>query len=105
MYLIAMVTPFLVIRAFAALALGIIYIYLSNDEQNYTGLINAALLGITSIVVYAGLVFIGFQKDWYLQDGLISYVNVQQDGSGSAFIAPQYDSRMKAPFVNTAQAS
>jgi hypothetical protein len=97
-----MVTPFLVIRSFAALALGIIYIYLANDEQNYTGLINAALLGVTSIVVYAGLVFIGFQKDWYLQDSLISYVNVQQDDSGSAFIGPQYDIRMKAPFVSTA---
>jgi hypothetical protein len=105
MYLVAMVTPFLVIRSFAALALGIIYIYLANDEQNYTGLINAALLGITSIVVYAGLLLIGFQKDWYLQDGLISYANVQQDGSGSAFITPQYDSRMKAPFISTARAS
>jgi len=89
-----MVTPFLVIRSIAALALGIIYVYLANDEQNYTGLINAALLGITAIVIYAGLVFIGFQKDWRLQDG-----------SGSVVMAPQYDSRMKAPFVSTVQIS
>jgi len=102
MYLIAVVTPFLVIRSLAALTLGIIYIYLAKDEQNYTGLINAALLGVTSIVVYAGLVFIGFQKDWYLRNGLTSYVNVQQDDSGSVSIAPLHDIRMKAPFVSTA---
>jgi hypothetical protein len=104
-YPIAMVTPFLVIRSIAALALSIIYVYLANDEQNYIGLINAALLGIAAIIIYAGLVFIGFQKDWSLQDGVISYVSVQQDGLGSAFMALQYDSRMKAPFVSTVQTS
>ena len=105
MYLIAVVTPFLVIRSLAALTLGIIYIYLAKDEQNYTGLMNAALLGITAIIIYTGLVFIGFQKDWCLQGGVIPYVSVQQDGSGSAFIAPQYDSRMRAPFASTVQTS
>jgi len=72
-----MVTPFLVIRSIAALALGVIYVYLANNEQKYTGLINAVLLGIPSIAIYAGLVFIGFQKDWYLLDGIIHYVDGQ----------------------------
>ena len=99
----AMVTPFLVIRSIAALALSIIYVYLLKEEQNYTGLVKAVLLGITSIIIYTGLVFIGFQKDWYLQDGNISDVNVQQDGSRSTFIGSGYDNRMKSPFVSTAR--
>ena len=62
--LIALITPFLVHRSTSNLALTTIYVYLAHDEQRSTGVITAVLLGVTSVVVYSGLVIVGFQKDW-----------------------------------------
>jgi hypothetical protein len=100
-YLIVFVTPFLVIRSAAALALGVLYIYLGRDRPKHTGLVEAALLGITAVIIYKGLVFIGFQKDWYSHDSVTSQVSMQPDGSGSAFMTPQYNGQKEGPFVST----
>jgi ABC-type sulfate transport system permease component len=62
-----MVTPFLVIRSGTNVAFAVIYVYLAQDEQTSAGVISAVLLGITAVVLYAGLVFMGFEKDWNLQ--------------------------------------
>jgi len=77
--LIAIVTPFLVLRSVSNLALTIIYVYVAHDEQKSTGVITAVLLGMSSVVVYTGLV-VGFEQDWDVRDGPGSAVNIGQDG-------------------------
>jgi hypothetical protein len=57
----------LVVRSAANLAFTIFYIYLAHYEQKSTGVIAAVLLGITSVILYTGLVVVGFDKDWILQ--------------------------------------
>lgn len=80
-----MVTPFLVIRSIALVVLTVIYIYLGQDMVESAGIINAALVGITSVVVYTGLVLIGFAKDWQPQADPISQVDFQGNGAGPGF--------------------
>jgi hypothetical protein len=46
----------------------IIYVHLGWKEQKSTGLMIGLLLGITSIVVYFGLLVIGFDDGWDLKD-------------------------------------
>jgi hypothetical protein len=58
------ITPFLVIRSASNVAFTIIYVYLAHPEQKSTGVTTAVLLGVTSVVVYTGLVVVGFKKDW-----------------------------------------
>lgn len=67
-YLIVMVTPFLVIRSGYNLASAVIYVYLGYDQPDSSGVTSAVLLGIAAVVLYAGLVFMGFCKDWDWQD-------------------------------------
>ncbi len=74
--LVAIITPFLVVRSISNLAFTIIYVYLAKEEHKSTGVITAVLLGITSVVVYIGLVFVGFEKDWDVK------INPRQCGSG-----------------------
>jgi hypothetical protein len=62
--LTTVISPFLLLRSISNLALTIIYVYLAHDEQKSLGVITAVLVGMTSIVVYTGLVVVGFEKDW-----------------------------------------
>ena len=62
--------------------------YRARAEQNSTGVSTAVLLGITSVVVYIGLVVIGFEikKDWFWEDEHVpDVINVIFDGAGKSF--------------------
>jgi hypothetical protein len=59
-----MITPFLIIRSVSNIALTVIYIFLAREEQKSTAVVTGVLLGITSVVIYVGLVVIAFEKDW-----------------------------------------
>jgi hypothetical protein len=59
-----MITPFLLIRSLSNVALSVIYISLGREEEKSTAVVTGILLGLTSIVVYVGLVVIAFEKDW-----------------------------------------
>jgi len=63
-----MVTPFLVIRSISNLILTIIYVTLAHEEQKSTGIIMGTLFGLTSVVIYLGLVIIGFDDGWDLKN-------------------------------------
>lgn len=57
----------LVLRSVANVAFTIFYVYLAHYEQKSTGVIAAVLLGITSVILYTGLVVVGFDKNWKLR--------------------------------------
>jgi hypothetical protein len=97
-YLLVMVTPFLAIRSAANVAFAVLYTYLGHEQQNSNGVISAGLLGITSVVLYAGLVFMGFCKDWSREDAPVLY---SQHSYGSATASQQYNSQVKQPFAST----
>ena len=59
-----MIVPFLLIRSLANVALSVFYITLGREEEKFTAVVIGVLLGLTSVVVYVGLVIIAFQKDW-----------------------------------------
>jgi hypothetical protein len=59
-----MITPFLLIRSLSNVALSVIYISLGREEEKSTAVVTGVLLGLTSVVVYVGLVVIAFEKDW-----------------------------------------
>jgi len=103
-YLLVMVTPFLAIHSAANVAFAVLYTYLGHEQQNSNGVISASLLGITSVVLYAGLVFMGFCKDWSRQDAPVLYSDVPQDSYGSAAVSKQYNSQSKQPFASTIRA-
>jgi hypothetical protein len=67
----------------------VIYTYLGHEEQKSTGLIVAVLIGLTSVVVYVGLVMIGFENDWQLGGSNISYVDDGGENSRVAFVIQQ----------------
>jgi hypothetical protein len=98
-----MVTPFLVIRTAVNVAFAVLYVYLLYDQQESFGVIKAALLGLPSIVLYTGLVLIGFSQDWNLQLASISHVDVRQDHHGPAVLGQQYSGVAKQPVVSTEQ--
>lgn len=85
------VVPFLVIRSITNIVLTIIYVFLGYDEQKSTGVITAVLLGVTSVVVYTGVVVVGFEKEWYLQNSVIPKINVDQIGDGVTEVTEQFD--------------
>ncbi|KAH6698275.1 hypothetical protein BKA61DRAFT_682653 [Leptodontidium sp. MPI-SDFR-AT-0119] len=62
--LIRMITPFLLIRSLSNVALSVIYISLGREEEKSTAVVTGVLLGLTSVVLYVGLVVIAFEKDW-----------------------------------------
>ena len=96
-----MVAPFLVIRSATNVAFAVFYVYLGHEQQNSVGVISASLLGITSVVLYAGLVFMGFCKDWSWQVAPAPYSDVPEDGYGSGVFTQQYDGQRKQPFAST----
>jgi hypothetical protein len=100
MYLVMMVTPFLVIRSASNAAFAVIYVYLGHDQQNSTGLIVACLLGIISVVLYGGLVSMGFCKDWAWQNAPVFYSDTQENGYGSPIFTQQFDGQAKQPFAS-----
>lgn len=59
-----MITPFLLIRSLSNVALSVIYISLGREEEKSTAVVTGVLLGLTSVVLYVGLVVIAFEKDW-----------------------------------------
>lgn len=99
-----MVTPFLAIRSAANVAFAVLYTYLGHEQQNSNGVISASLLGVTSVVLYAGLVLMGRCKDWSWRDEPAPYSDVPQDGYGSAAVSQQYDNQTKKPFTSTIRA-
>ncbi|KUJ11021.1 uncharacterized protein LY89DRAFT_688983 [Mollisia scopiformis] len=62
--LVQVIAPFLVIRSISNVALSVIYITLGRKEEKSTAVVVGILLGLTSVVVYVGLVVIAFEKDW-----------------------------------------
>jgi hypothetical protein len=44
--------------------LSVIYITLGRKEEKSTAVVMGVLLGLTSVVVYVGLVVVAFEKDW-----------------------------------------
>lgn len=92
--LIWMVTPFLAIRSVSNLTLTIIYVTLAHEEQKSTGIIMGILFGLTSVVIYLGLVIIGFDDGWDLTnfhgitdpDGVVNAMN--QFGSQGRLLSP-----------------
>lgn len=98
-----MVTPFLVIRAAVNVAFAVLYVYLLHDQQESFGVLKAALLGLPSVVLYTGLVLIGFSQDWYLRPASISQVDVRQNHYGPAVLGQQYSGIAKQPVVSTVQ--
>jgi hypothetical protein len=44
--------------------LSVIYITLGRKEEKSTAVVTGVLLGLTSVVVYVGLVVVAFEKDW-----------------------------------------
>jgi hypothetical protein len=85
-----MITPFLVIRSISNVTLTIIYVYLAREEQKSTGLITAVLFGITSVIVYTGLVLIGLEEDWDVKNP-----HVPQDPGGATEVIQQFDAADK----------
>jgi hypothetical protein len=99
-----MVTPFLVMRTAVNVAFAVLYVYLLHDQQESFGVIKAALLGLPSIVLYTGLVLIGFSQDWDLLPApILLHVNVRQDDYGPAVLSQQYGGVAKRPVVSTVQ--
>jgi hypothetical protein len=98
-----MVTPFLVIRAAVNVAFAVLYVYLLHDQQESFGVIKAALVGLPSIVLYTGLVLIGFSQDWYLLPAPILHVDVRQHDYGPVVLGQQYSGVAKKPVVSTVQ--
>lgn len=66
--------------------LTIIYVHLGHEELKSTGVTVSALLGITSVVIYGGLVTIGFDDGWDLRNlpGI-------PDPNGVITVAQQFD--------------
>jgi uncharacterized membrane protein YozB (DUF420 family) len=62
--LVQVIAPFLVIRSISNVALSVIYITLGRKEEKSTAVVTGVLLGLTSVVVYVGLVIVAFEKDW-----------------------------------------
>jgi hypothetical protein len=90
-------------RAAVNIAFAVLYVYLLHDQQESFGVIKAALLGLPSVVLYTGLVLIGFSRDWYLLPAPILHVDVRQNDYGPAVLGQQYGSVAKQPTVSTAQ--
>jgi hypothetical protein len=94
-----MVTPFLVMRAAVNVAFAVLFVYLLHDQQESFGVINAALLGVPSVILYTGLVLIGFSQDWYLPPAPIMHFDARQDDYGPTILGEQYIVA-KQPAVN-----
>ena len=62
--LVHVIAPFLVIRSISNVALSVFYITLGRKEEKSTAVVTGVLLGLTSVVVYVGLVVVAFEKDW-----------------------------------------
>jgi hypothetical protein len=76
-----MVTPFLVINCITNLVFAVTYVYLLQDKQKWFGVLSAVLLGLSSVVLYAGLVLIGRQKGWSGQAAPIGHADRRPDGN------------------------
>lgn len=98
-----MVTPFLIMRATVDVAFAVLYVYLLHDQQESFGVIKAALLGLPSIVLYTGLVLIGFSQDWYPLPAPILHVDVRHDDYTHAVLGQRYGGVAKQPVVSTVQ--
>jgi hypothetical protein len=85
-YLLRYIAPFLVIRAVTNFILTILYLQLAFAEQNYTALIIALFTGFPIVIACAGLVKVGREKDWVVQEDPIGNPirdETQQYDSGS----------------------
>jgi len=86
--LITIITPLLVLRSVANVAFTTFYVYLAHYEQKSTGVIAAVLLGITSVIVYTGLVVVGFDKNWILRgSGVVPEIDNDIDKPGSVLVS------------------
>jgi hypothetical protein len=78
----------LVLRSVANVAFTIFYVYLAHYEQKSTGVIVAVLLGITSVILYTGLVVVGFDKNWKLRSSdVVPEIDNGIDTSGSVLVS------------------
>jgi len=86
--LIMVITPLIVLRSVANVAFTIFYVYLAHYEQKSTGVIAAALLGITSVIVYTALVVVGFDENWTLRGSrLVPGIDNGIDKPGSVLVS------------------
>jgi hypothetical protein len=85
-YLLRYIAPFLVIRAVTNFILTILYLQLALAQRKYTALIIALFTGFPIVIACAGLVKVGFEKDWFQVEDPIDNLmrnETQQYNSGS----------------------
>jgi hypothetical protein len=60
-----------------------------------------ALLGVPSVVLYTGLVLVGFEKDWYWNHSTVSYIDLRQDSDRFVALHQGHRDKVKQSFVRT----